>query len=400
MFKTDQLNKALTICVCLILCASVRIWAQEEAVSYSTAAEKEENPGDYKYFNIDEYEQNLLFKINLVGAENLLTENRTGVLISSFGLEYKYRPAVSFDVEGMFSGVLNANQSGNLGAGVRYYPSKRINSKAKYNRVNNFSGGYLRLGYSGQFDDFKNEYRIPTGWDFSYGRQQKVGKWGYLDIAAVLTRENHFGNITLNTKISGGLAYARSQKAEGVVIDQEKTENYIWSGPIFYLNNPNIRLSDSYEWVFIALASEIHLKDYWTVTPEINFGYFDYKRVLGSVAGDGRPIDITYNLSVEFRKYLGVRKRIEKGVDVSSFSGYYVSMSLENAYLRANFFRTEGFNRPNLNDFYFAPHIGLGWQERVGNRFLLNISTGVGYNIFTEKVINFSNIGVGILLNK
>ncbi|MEL6559449.1 MAG: hypothetical protein AAFQ94_14760 [Bacteroidota bacterium] len=398
MFRKNQLNKALTI-ILWILFASVKIWAQDETVTYSTTVEEEENSQVYRYFDINQYEQKLLFKVDLFGAENLLVDNSASVLISSLGLEYKYKPAISFDVDGMFSSILNSSQSSSLGAGVRYYPSKRVGSKAKNYRVNNFTGSYLRLGYSGQFNNFRNEFSIPNGWDFSYGLQQKVGKWGYLDLAAVLTRENFTGTITLGTKISGGIAYGKSKKVKDMIHRSPKND-LTWSKPIFFIDNPNVQFSDSHDWVFASFSSEIHIKNYWTVRPSASFSHIRYNRFASSVIGGGEPVDLVYNFSAEFRKYLGIRRRIEKGIETVSFSGFYLSLTFENLYLRSEFFETDRFRRSDRQGMYFAPQMGIGWQHRVGNRFLFDVSSEVGYSVFTEKVINYSNIGVGILLNE
>ena len=398
MHQKNKLKLTPYLLVILLICSVIQHGlAQEESISYSTE-EKEKRSG-HKYSDIDQYEQNFLIKANITGVSGFLSTGNYGVFINSIGAEYKILPALSLDVEGMFSGALNPNGISWINAGVRYYPSKRIGSRAKKDRVNNFSGTYLRLAYGTQIDRFSRTSALPDGYEFSLGRQQKVGKWGYLDVSGLLTYNRTFGIFTFNTRIAGGVAYGFTRERKDHHEEEIQKYEISWNRPILSMDYLFLQASRDFVSAGLAFSGQFHLGNYWVVIPSLSGGYA-YNSYLKRNGFDvANPEYYTYAGSLSIRKFIGVKKRLEAGHKAKSYSGYFISLAFPAIYSRVESWEIEGFESFDRNQFNFQPFIGLGLQEKVGNRFLFNGSWNVGYSQFTESFRVNASVGISILLH-
>ncbi|MEL6559450.1 MAG: hypothetical protein AAFQ94_14765 [Bacteroidota bacterium] len=381
---------------------SFQLMAQDESVSYSTVAEKEQNTAYYNYFDINQYEQKIMFKANLLGVENLVSftnsldnkGERDLPFINSFAVEYKLRPAISIELEGMARGSLNQDQASWLNPGIRYYPHKRRKSKSKNNSVDNFSGQYLRLGYFRRFNDPDNFYHADSGYRLAFGMQQRSSNWDYLDVSAVIAYNDIFGAFDLSTRIAGGLAFAKPTKANNKVAAMSGQSDVSWSTPILEVDNLYLQFARHRIQINPALEGEFHLLKFWTIKPRIGTNFVNNK----SAFGVDRAITYGYDASLAIRKYIGVLKRMSNGYNVRSFSGSYIMLNFANIYERVESVDSADFPSRDINRFNFAPQLGFGFQERLGRRFLFDTNWSVGYDPNQKAVNTYFYIGAGILL--
>lgn len=399
MHQINNLRQAsYTFVIFLICLLTQHTYAQEESITYSTS--KEEKMPGHKYSDIDQYEQKFLLKANLNGIQGFLSTGNGGVFINSIGAEYKIMPSLSVDVEGMFPGVLNPNEISWLSGGLRYYPAKRAGSSAKNDRVNNFSGNYLRIGYGTQIDQLQKTSGLPDGYELSVGRQQKVGKWGYLDVSAILSYNRTFGIFTFNTRMVGGIGYGWTKNQDHDSEEAPQETEISWDRPVISMDYLFIQASRRSLSTGASFSGQFHLGHYWVIIPSISASYVNFSYLKQDGFGISNPESFNYAGSLTIRKFLGVKKRLQTGRKAKSFSGFYAQLSFQSIYDRLEFWEAERFESLDRNGFNFQPYVGVGLQEKVGDRFLIGGGWSVGYSQFNESFRVSASVGVSILLHQ
>jgi len=393
-----QINKTTLIKVILsaaIFFTSYAAFSQDESIEVSTAEISESNNEQYKYFDIDEFEQSTIFKayvnpnsfrIGFLGFEDF---------INSFAVEHKLKPSLSVELNGIYPRGDSDFRIYAFGGILRYYPSKRESSNSKIDRANNFTGNYLGLGYHRNIlkSSFVESSDGFSQYSLYYGRQQKVGKWGFFDIRGNLTYTPELNTLSLGIGALGGLGYGLSKDASlgDLSADKLDAQGEIKGKYLFGLSNPNLILTENNIGFGTFSFIEISLGNYVSLIPAVGFSY-------RTGAAEGTFNTFFGSGSVELRKYLGIPKKISSGNVVSAFTGNYLSINLAYTKQISRFFYMDIENTFKANT--ISPSISYGWQQRAGKKAIFDFSFDLGYNSYIKEMTYGFGARIGILLKK
>ncbi len=325
-----------------------------------------------------------------------------GGTIGSLGVEHKILPQLSVELEGMLAESIIGNYLTRswVSRGIRYYPGKRTSAKGGKYKANNFTGSYFRTNYQHRFAKGKNSFSdsYSSSVNFSYGWQQKVGKFGQLDLAAEISYETETKTFRIGNRIGGGLGYGKS-KIIRTLSDETKydTEGTQWSTPIIFVGNPNILIRDGGISLGVDLGGEFHMLNYWTIRPTISGDYSNFRVNSFQPSETRRSLYFSYDFNIEVRKYLGIRKQLAKGKSPLAFSGFYLAFQIANIYERVELV-SPFVSTDDRNGFFLDQQVGIGWQHKVGNRFLFDVNWGVRHTY--DRIENYGDLKIGILLKK
>jgi len=150
----------------------------------------------------------------------------------------------------------------------------------------------------------------------------------------------------------------------------------------------------------LAFTSEQSLGNFFSLRTTISTAYNYFKS--SSFGGFNRFA----GLGIAVRKYLGIRKRKLGGRDQNKFTGNYVGFALGSLLsiygANATFDPSIGIENidESRGEISFDPSLADGWQERIGEKFIVNSRFSVGYNSSINKVGYSIFSSIGLLIKK
>ena len=388
------LNKIIAA-ITLLTLLSWQSFGQEGEIVVATEETSDSEDKKYTYFNIDEYEQKTIFKVNLNpnGAGIYGFDSR---LFALLGVERKITPAWSIELRGMFPDGADISHNPRIGTELRFYPQKRRGAKASKFQVNNFSGNYFGLPVD-YLHYGENRRDIPnlTVFTLRYGRQQKWGKWGFVDLSGAISYHNFNGInvIGLGIIADGGLAYGKSSPTSLTgQLDPKRSIEADWKRTVFGLGSPGFFLNDNSLSIYAMPYIEMPIGRYLTVRP---FADFTYRRSPSTSPNDFYFFSI--DASVHVRKYIGVRKREQKGKVDAGFNGFYTGLGFTNIYNYSDRL-SRGESRKD-SSFGFNPSLLAGWQKNAGQSIQFDFTTSLIYDPFDGNTISLGIMGqIGVVI--
>ncbi|MEL7002127.1 MAG: hypothetical protein AAFN93_05235 [Bacteroidota bacterium] len=364
----------------------------------------------YRYIDHSLFPRKTLFKYGVeVGS---FTPDRLSV-------EHKITPSVSFEL-GWF--VPRDERTG-VFTQLRYYVSKRKNAPDSERKVDNFSGNYFSISadrsvairtnnnkaFFSNIDYNSNTYSV------SFGRQHKVGKWGFFDLSANLEYINYSrileDRFQFVLKLRGGAAYGRTKGSNYLLEDKFsdfKTE-YRREKYLFKLSNPSLGISRNQIGGGFTFGVERRLLNEFSLISNISIGASSFENIQISQPSEELKFNLySANLGLELRYYYGHNKRLRKGSDFRPFSGTYIGIGLNSLYTVRRFDFMSG-EEPTMSQFwgdingtdFLEYKLNWGMQKRVGKRIFLDMSFGITYDTFYDNLYLYNvNSSVGITLGK
>ncbi|MEM7550230.1 MAG: hypothetical protein AAF363_11165 [Bacteroidota bacterium] len=369
--------------LCISIICDFSIAQEHEEISYSYEETSKKNfrkEKKYDYLDPDLYEQKTLFKIGARGLPILGASTRGNDL--SLLVERKIMPSVS--IEGGFRGFVTEFNNfliADAMVQLRYYLNKD-----KTGSVDNFSGLYTGLRYLRQ-DLFNNEFaRSPNIYELSFGQQQKVGKWGFYDVSALISYSPDQELWQLSVSVLNGLGYGSFEGLDDKYRD--KTEQKIYLNKFLWkVSPPRLFLNKRFKFFSFGVDREQSIWKNLSLNVQV-FVSHSRNEILS-----GFPDLITSNLNTysiglngSLRYYYNLKRMEERGSGSKSFHGNYFTFSTGFSYINTT--GTEVFNISKLSeirepDSYFT---GWGLQRRIGKRGLFNFEAGL--MVFNE----FANV--------
>ena len=409
MLLVNNLRLVLLILVCL----QVNIaWSQEDPVSVTATEESSDGKAPYQYFDVNQFEQKTLYKISAF-SEGTYTLSDIGILYMS--VEKKLFASLSTEITWHTSYF----QRHGLELGMRYYPNKRAQSKAKKDRMNNFTGNYISASYIRGFElgDNQTSHFIYQGvlfdrentYGISFGRQEKVGKWGFFDVRFPVKYFSEIGSLQFGFNISAGIGYGPTSAPE---TDHQPNKHTVHEGNFFEgknvitLENPYLSFGEYFKTGRFSLSGEFLIADYYSVVTNLVIGVtYDIPAPTATSPHGSDWDQRVLALSTGIRRYVGVRQRLSKGKPVQKFTGTYIGVHAHSLFLTSGVNVSEGaivneeFVRPITR---FTPTISghFGWQQRLGKLVFFDVNLGTGYYTYLDTFELTGHIRTGIFLRK
>ena len=405
-------NNPLLLAAALFCFQIQAAYSQESPVQLTEREEKGGGKKYYQYFDINQFEQTTLLK-----AGFFLEAPASAISIDglSFAVEQKFFPSLSGEV----SWFTDYQDRPSLAFRTRYYPNKRKRSEAKNDWVNNFTGNYVSAGYIRSFQYQEDlvgrvigDTRVENNHTYalSFGRQQKLGKWGYFDTRLAMKYFQDFKTLFIGFDLNAGWAYgptaARKEWTE------EPDKHALLQGTFFNgrntlsIENPYLQIGDLGQAGGLTFSGEFKIMDYFSVVSNLSlwhnrFSFIQWLNNQWQKAGVER-----YGLTVsaELRRYIGVKHRLQKGKPVRAFTGSYLGLRLQNLFYASEVKATEG--EPRLGSFrpgtLVSPTVGAhyGWQQRLGKRIFADLNIGLGYDTYLRNLDLVGHTRMGVLLRK
>lgn len=363
----------------------------------------------YKYIDHSLLERKTLFKL-ILPVQTIGSAAREGLSI-----EHKVWPSFSLEL----GGYVPRFGENAVFSSARYYPGKRKGAKNTRHKINNFTGNHfyasVAQGFSTRedimyFSGFGDELMFQVG----YGRQQKLGKWGFFNVGVGLQYFPERGTMSLGFDVQPGFAFGKSHDPHPSYSKYEGFKNeYSSESTIFRLSDLslfmwNISEGNRFEGS-ISFSVEQKISQNFSILAIANTSLSrqEHKRNNGTVTADRRVA----SLNLQSRYYYNLKKRLRKGANPRSFSGHYITALINNFYATGHsesvylserrIRRISGFDRLD---------IGLGWgiQERFGRRGFLDVNMALLYETTDKELIGtgtqgltvYSSASVGITLGK
>ena len=386
--------------------------SQEGPITTFESGQADDRIASYQYFDINQFEQRTLLKAGMFVDGTFDRAYNSGWLLT---LEKKVFPSLSVE----FTGYTAFYARPAWGFKTRYYPSKRKQSQAKNDRVNNFTGNYISAGYMRNLPDSEEaDYSLIRQSFFdnrntfmlSFGRQQKVGKWGYFDTGFSVKYFTEFRSLQFGFDLNAGFGYGRSvppsEHAEGADKHGSLRKASYSGRNTLSIENPNLWLGETYRAAGLTFSSEYKLMGYFSLVALLKLWHSQ------TVLNGSRP-DLPDNdkvdrysmvLSTELRRYVGVRKRLNRGKPVQMFTGSYVALKIEDLLFTANRapISFTGLNQSVRQGTIISPIIGgiYGWQQRLGKLFFIDLNAGLAYHTNESAFRSIGRTRIGMFLRK
>ena len=383
--------------------------SQENPIIVTESNETDDRKTSYPYFDINQFEQKTLFKAS-ASSDGSYTFSDLSILFLS--VEQKIFPSLSGELT--WHAAYYDRQT--MSFRMRYYHNKRAGSKAKKDRINNFTGNYISAGYGRTFGNPENQtYWVYGGtvfdndqtYSISFGRQQKVGKWGYYDARFPIKYFSDFESLQFGFDLHVGIGYGPTSGLESGEPDKYLAieDGFFTSKNTISLENPYLSLGKRFKFSGLTFSGEFQMMDYFSVVTSLNMSFVNDVYIPNFGSREPTYIDsYRVTLSTEVRRYVGAQKRLLKGKPVQKFTGTYLGIKAYDLLHMSHLDITgEGLNRQNMKSgTIFSPLFSghFGWQQRLGKSVFFDVNIGTGYNTYWNTVEFTGHIRTGILLRK
>ena len=402
-------NRFLFLTVFLLLLVS-SAKSQEDPISVTESNESGNGKIAYQYFDINQFEQKTLYKASAFSEGSYTISD---ISLIHLGVERKIYPSLSAEVT-WHASYLDRHA---LVFGMRYYPNKRAQSKAKKDRVNNFTGNYISASYgrSFQFGNSETTYVVRNvavdneqSYQISFGRQEKVGKWGFFDARFPFSYIPETESLQFGLNLLVGIGYGRTstQEAKQVTDNNPPTEDTFFEGKnIITLENPYLSLGKHLKTIGISFSGEFKIADYFSVVTNLITGFNDASLPTATSIRGANFNQYWLIVDTGLRRYIGVQKRLRNGKSVQRFTGTYFGVRAYRLFLlsEVNVASDAIVNRDVVrSETRFSPMVSgqIGWQERMGKSVFFDVNIGVGYDSYWNTFELTGQIRTGILLKK
>ena len=406
MLRVNKRHLLITAFLLLQICVAR---SQDSLVTVTESSETDDKKIAYPYFDINQFEQKTLFKAS-ASSDGSYTFSDLSILFLS--IEQKIFPSLS----GELTWHTSYFERQVLTFRMRYYHNKRARSKAKNDRVNNFTGNYISAGYGLTYGYRENQgFRVYGGtifdndqtYSIAVGRQQKVGKWGFFDARFPIQYFSDFESLQLGFNLHVGLGYGPTSGDESGEPDEYvPIEDGFFSGKnTISTENPSMSIGKGFKLVSLSFSGEFQVMDYFSVVTTLTAGLMN-DLVIPNFEFREQTILDSYHLrlSAEVRRYMGVQKRLQKGKPVQKFTGTYVGVKAHELLYMTHLDIIGGaLSHINLKSGtivspLFSGHVG--WQQRLGKSVFFDVNMGTGYNTYLDTIELTGHIRTGILLRK
>lgn len=385
--------------------------SQEDPVSITESNESGRSKTSYQYFDINQFEQKTLYKASAFSQGSYAFND---ISILHLAVERKIFPSLSAELTWHASYL----ERHTLVLGMRYYPAKRAQSKAKKDRVNNFTGNYISAGYGKSFEFGANETTYVVGgtlfdndetFSIAFGRQEKVGKWGFYDARFPVNYFSGIESLQLGFNLMIGIGYGPTSTQD---LKQEPDKHAPAEGTFFEgkniiaLENPYCSFGKHFKLGGLSLSGEFQMADYFSVVTNLMMGFVYDLPLPTATSARGADYDQYWlALNTGLRRYVGVQKRLRKGKPVQKFTGTYVGVKAYHLFVlsEVDISRDAIANREVLkSETRFSPLISghFGWQRRMGKSVFFDVNIGAGYDTYWDTFELTGQIRTGILLRK
>ncbi|TRX61760.1 hypothetical protein FNH22_02990 [Fulvivirga sp. M361] len=411
-------TKTIHLTIFLALIASIQGIAQEGTISTSVeekSLEDFEEERKYQYVDQRWQERRSLIKLNVPITEDV---NIDGLGMS---VEHKLKPSLSVEL----GWELPLYYGSSLFAQLRYYPSKRKSSKSAYDRVNNFSGTYFAASFERSFGQQGFDNAIYTSleddyiYGLSFGRQQKIGKWGFFDARIKAEYLSNLSTFRMGLSVGSGIAFGKSKSVDtGASKFNEFSEGYTIGGGMFRISDPGFWYQPNTRNHTLGTVSGGRLTLGWEQQIMNNLSLIvQYRSQFNH--GNSRRITKNYSsffssdnyneyriaIDMELRYYYNFNRHMRRGTATRNFEGNYISILIDDFY--KNYFHNTDINLgggPSGVDYkgFDEFKIGVAWgmQRRFGKRGFLDGGVGVSYDIGHEYFEPLMKASIGVMIGK
>jgi len=284
---------------------------------------------------------------------------------------------------------------------------------SKYN-VNNFTGNYIGLGTSRGFVMNKDKEvsllsavnSIGQTYNLSFGRQQKFGKWGYVDLGATLEYFTASESLQLGLKMHTGLAFGKSRSVDDNNSLNRYTDfkdEYKVERGIFKISDPILFLGRDLSSIGFNLEYERYVLKNLSLNSSLNFSLLS--QVVPQHWGNVEAEDYSAGLGFHLRYYYNQNKRLRQGRGSDSFSGSYLELGVKDLYRwgRSNAKYDDG-RPPTSGNRSGSEYLRIGavWgvQERIGKKGIFKLAAGVEYDPRYGDIEIITRGSIGLIIGK
>ncbi|UII29958.1 hypothetical protein LVD17_16800 [Fulvivirga ulvae] len=406
------------ISVCLLLVVPASVYAQKDSVSVTSEIVDIENPDTYCYFSTADYEQKTIFKLS---SDNF---GYTGDFqrIPGFHVSFERKLSATFSAElGMITPV---DHEYTVFANLRYYYNKgRKRRQHSKDGIDNFNGSYFLLGVyrTMHFNNYSESYysnilrpEDQNLYTLLYGKQQKVGKWGFIDVAGGLSYIPQPSMLRFGMNFKVGLGYGKLSRANNDLQSSKfeaSNDDYADKKGLLKIANPIMFMSISDGWYAGSMvAYERNLTSNISIVPMLRFSVSDMNQEFNLLDGkvmkhEFKGIRIGFDLQARY--FYNRNKRMRSGCLIKNFTGNYFFIEGEELllYYDIESYFNDGIearssHEKGVESTLSSLLIGWGTQQRLGKRGFLDLGVGWRY-INQEYPVNLGvNAQVGLLLGK
>ena len=398
----------------LSLAMCQHMYAQQDSVSVSSESTAGEEHDNYRYFSAKYFKQTGILKL----ANDAITNELGQEGIEGLQLSWEQKLTRSISAEaGWATPIANKHA---LFFNLRYYHKKSKKRTDSWKSLNNFNGSYFLLG---GHRSISNEWRPEwVGYlnpilrekyvlSLLYGHQEKIGKWGFFDMAGGLNYFTTSRELQFSLNLKMGLAYGKFLKPDddmSFLKYEDFKDDYALKKGILKWSNPYGRLGSdwgagfnfSYEYNItnkLSLMPKVRLA---MVHQEIDRSFLFYTRDLAK--------EFTHKsiaLDLEARYYYNRARRLSAGQESKNFTGNYFYAEVENL-VTLNQYNVEYYSNPDVevkrHSWDLQPNIGIGWgtQQRIGKRGFFEVNLGVEYETRSRSFYPESTVSVGLLFGR
>ena len=390
------------------------VCAQNEKDSIRVTSETGvDQPDNYQYFSTNDFEQKTIFKLGTDARTYSFAERAIRGLALSW--EQKLSKTISTELGWLAPA---ANQQA-IFLNLRYYYNKsRKRSERSGDFLNNFNGNYFLIGASRSFTfdrGYDPVYNLglqeESVYSLFYGRQQKVGKWGFFDLAGGFNYFTSWQQLLLSFNLKMGLAYGKFSRPKNdlqIAKYEEYKNTYEDTRGILKVSNPYMSLNSRREWgVGSTFSYERALFDNFSVTAKVDLSAFRQRiRIFsGNEMSYGSNSAQSITLDIEGRYYYRKRKDLLSGQLVRSFSGHYMLLAGRDIYSLYNGERDsdEGRKRRTTSGIgiaYYSWAIGWGSQQRIGKKGFFDFNLALDYSPVVNRFSPAAFVGAGLIIGK
>jgi hypothetical protein len=368
------MNKYFIIFIFAIIVSS-ELQSQEITVTTDTS-NSAPSQWKYSYFDINQYNQRTVFKAGIFAGQ--FNRNLADIAEQPFNLiSIEHKLSKKFSLEGTLYLFENRKY---ISAKSRYYFAKSAQDP------NNISGNYFgveiakkltRLG-SGFYYDYDGYLGNEKTLIILFGSQFKKGQYGYSDISFYLNRQFGFRTSTnLGVKATVGLAWGRTKESGNEDRSILKNEFVKSDKMMLSAENLNGSFGKYFKYGTASFSGEFYLFKGFTLNTNLIIGA-SFQSFASFQSSESSYFDVkSIEYSTQIRKYLFRQALLKQGKPIQSFSGAYLAVGLNkllsHSNINYNFSNGENGKVSFNGTEKIAPHFGLGYQDKLNDKFFFNI---------------------------